>query len=174
LSGTVREEPTVTSTPQLREVEKPDILDKHFEKSDVAIARHLELRPTIYSDTGPHPDPRPCPSWCWVGQSNGEYHHEIEPTRTGTAVHSMEGVAHVVATHYWGYTYRDGVVHAASIETHLEQVGQLPPRLRVALRYGTGDPDDRMAFDEILKVSVPEARELIAVLTYFAEIAETG
>jgi hypothetical protein len=165
----------MTTAPQLREVEPaPDLLDTHFEESDVAITRHLGLRPTLYSDPGPHTDQRPCPSWCWVGQSNGEYHHEIDPHRVGVAVHSMEGVAHVAAHSYYGWTYRDGVVHAASIETNLEQVGQEGPRLRVALRYGTADPDDRMAFGEILKASVPEARELIAVLTYFAEVADAG
>lgn len=166
----------MTSTPQLREVEpEPDYLEEHLEKSDVAITRHLGLRPTVLHDDGPHPDQRPCPSWCWVGQSEGKYQHEIEPRRPGVAVHSMEGVAHVRASSYYGYKYPgENAVHAASVETHLEQVGAISPLVVMSLRYGTGDPDDRTAYDQILKLFPAEARELIAVLTYFVEIAEAG
>jgi hypothetical protein len=81
----------------------PDLLDEHLEKSDVAITRHLGLRPTHYSERGPHPDERPCPSWCWIGQSNGEYEHEIDVTQPFVAFHSMEGTANIAAHSYPGY-----------------------------------------------------------------------
>jgi hypothetical protein len=164
----------VSTAPQLHQVEEPDLLDKHYEPCDVAITRHLGLRSPVFDKDGPHPDERPCPSWCWVGQSNGEYHHTIDLTRIAHADHSMEGVAHVAVTGYPGHGYRsEDAAYAATVEVNLEQLGQGSPVLRLALRYGE-DEDRRMAYDELVKLKVNEARELIAVLGYFIEIAESS
>ena len=37
----------------------------------------MGLRPTHINEDGPHPDRRPCPAWCWVGRTGGEYDHLV-------------------------------------------------------------------------------------------------
>ncbi|HXH80600.1 hypothetical protein, partial [Nocardioides sp.] len=115
-----------------------DHLREHVEESDFALTERLGLRPTHYpdsSDKATHPDQRPCPPWCWVGQ-NKEYGHEIEWNYPATALHSMEGVPTVFASRYAGHcsgnsSTGDRDIRAATIEPHLKQRGQGEPVIDV-------------------------------------------
>lgn len=148
--------------------------DDYIEDSDAQIRRQLDLRPANYAadrgGPGTHPDQRPCPSWCWVGQSD-EYDHEMDYTHPLEAEHNMGAIPHVVASLYPGDPGHAGdrVVSAATIEPRLEQVGQGDPRIAVGFRRYRGRES---LFDlEYLRLSLTDARELARVLNHLVDLA---
>lgn len=148
--------------------------DSLGEPEYAAVRQQLGLRPCAYADDGAgrHPDRRPCPSWCWVGQSGGEYDHEVDYAHPMEAHHRHDGIPHVVASLYRGQLVSGGerYVAAATIEPHLEQVGQGSPIIRAYLRHWEGR---EQKFGEVLKLTLTDARELAAALTYLIETAES-
>lgn len=150
--------------------------DSRMEPEDAAVRQQLGLRPSVYASDGidTHPDRRPCPSWCWVGQSGGEYDHEVDCSHPMTAAHRHDGIPHVVASLYQGDNNsskyeEDRFIQAATIEPHLEQLGQGAPIIRVALRHSE---DGVSKYGEILKLTLTDAQELAAALTYLVDTAD--
>lgn len=148
--------------------------DDYIEDSDALVRQQLDLRPAHYlQDTctpGTHPDRRPCPSWCYIGQST-EYDHEVDYTRPLTATHIMNATPHVVASQYQGDPDRGQkmVVSTAAIEPRLEQIGQDDPLVLVAFRRYHGR---QQQYDhELLRLSLTDARELARVLNHLVDIA---
>jgi hypothetical protein len=142
---------------------------------DVTIRRRMAFRPIHFNEDGPHPDRRPCPTWCWVGQqSDDKYDHDVSARHPTSALHSMDGTPAVLATLYQGESPLgadgDRFVRAATIEPHLEQLGQAAPVIRVHLRRWEGRDQH---LDEVLKLSTDDAREFMACLGYLVETAET-
>lgn len=149
--------------------------DSLCEPEYAAVRQLLGLRPDAYADDGidRHPDRRPCPSWCWVGQSGGVYDHEVYAEHPMEAEHHHGPIPSVVASLYQGSIVRDGdvnYVQAATIEPHLEQVGQGAPVIRVSLRHWKGRESK---YAEILRLSLTDAQELATALTYLVETAES-
>ena len=153
---------------------------EHEEAEDVALRRELGLRPNHYSDDsatqkGLHPDQRPCPSWCWVGQDE-TYGHEVDCMHPLEAGHRMEPTPYVVASLYPGQppigTPDCRFVQTATIEPRLEQDGQAPPVINVGMRRHDGR--DQNYEDEFLRLSITDARELVLALNYLVEPAERG
>lgn len=151
--------------------------DATDEPEYAAVRQELGLRPHAYLESGPdnHPDRRPCPSWCWVGQSRGEYDHEISVRHPMTARHDHDRTPHVVASLYQGESSCDNngdrYVTAATIEPVLSQVGQGAPQISVHLRhYEAG----KFHFGEILKLTLTDAQELATALTYLVQTADAG
>jgi hypothetical protein len=66
----------------------------------------------------------------------------------------------------------DRFVRAATIEPRLEQLGQAAPLIRIALRRWKGR--EQHYDDGRLKLTVADARELVKVLDYLIETAESG
>lgn len=142
---------------------------------EAALRTQLGLRPTHYPTDadltkGGHPDQRPCPPWCFV--NNSEYGHEIHRGHPTEATHSYDVRASVVASLYpggftkWGDTE---LLLATTIEAVLDQVGQQAPEIEVALRRQ--DRPTHKAYAKLLRLSVADARELVAVLQHLVEVA---
>jgi hypothetical protein len=145
------------------------------EPADATLRAHLGLRPIVYNEHDCTADPRPCPSWCWIGQSNGEYEHEIEPSHPMSATHTLEASPSIVASQYVGDSVRGEdprLVTPATIEPRLEQVGQGEPIVHVALRHGYGK--QHTYEDDRLLLSLDDARELVTVLNHLIETADKG
>lgn len=147
-------------------------IDELEEPEDRALRTDLGLRPSYYPDRSSHPDTRPCPSWCWVGQSDGEYDHEIDVHHPMTAEHSMSGAPRIVASQYAGEAVRrEGWTQTATIELHLRQRGQGEPLIEVYLRQWLGQ---KQHFEEVLRLSVTDAEELSRALAHYAQVANKG
>lgn len=163
------------TTAATTDVEKDPFYDAD-DPGNYAVRRHLGLRPLQYREEDGTADPRPCPSWCWVGQSEGGYQHEVDPRRPLEAHHSIEGWVSSMASLYEGQTvqeYADTPRHVATAtyECHLEQVGQGDPRIRVYLRHYK----NRGHHFEIRNLlSIDDARELAMVLNHLVEVADAG
>jgi hypothetical protein len=161
-----------TSTPSTR----PGVED-WLEAEDEAVSRTLGLRPIAYRKDEmkhSHPDQRPCPSWCWVGQDD-EAGHEVDSHDPMTAVHTMPASPHIVASLYEGEVSRrsDGggsVVVTATIEVHLEQVGQGDPTVTVYLRHYV---EQKHRFDELLRLTLTDTEELSTSLAHIVRVAES-
>jgi len=165
---------TTTTSPE--SVTRPGISD-HYEPEDETFTRTLGLRPTAYSDDdlkSSHPDQRPCPPWCWVGQQE-EYGHEVLCGNPTNATHSMAGAPHVLASLYEGDRYQADahghgrVVMTATIEVHLDQIGQGDPTLTVCLRQHVGRES---RYDEVLRLTLTDADELSRALAHVVKVAE--
>jgi hypothetical protein len=140
---------------------------------DASLRRKLGLRPLYYHEVGKHADQRPCPPWCWVGQTHGEYDHEVDPHHPLTARHELKATPASAASLYQGvFELEDNVRHVrtASVEPRLQQIGQEQPTIRVALRRWEGR---KQRFDEVLNLSIDDAREFMTVLGRLVEIAES-
>lgn len=161
---------SATTTPGPRWI---DEVEQHEEREATAIRKQLGLRPVHYPERpGGHPDQRPCPSWCWVGQSHGEYEHEIDPRDPMRALHDVGSDAHVVASLYAGRPARgdgDRWAETATIEAGMEQRGQGEPVIRVCVRHYA---DGEHHYDEALRLSVTDAQELAAVLAHLVRVAD--
>ncbi len=148
------------------------------ESGDAALRDQLGLRPIAFNDSqskGSHPDQRPCPSWCWVGQSD-EYDHEIETVRPFVARHVTESMPAVAASLYSGFSDRN-LVGTATIETSLQQIGQDASSIRVALRRSHHEPGKGRVEDyesHLLDLAVDDARDLVKVLGHLIHLAETA
>jgi hypothetical protein len=60
-------------------------------------------------------------------------------------------------------------VHTATLETHLDQDGRQDPVVTVNLRHY---PAKQHAYEERVRLTVSDARELITALTYVCDVAE--
>lgn len=143
------------------------------EPADATLRAQLGLRPIVYRMDDCTADPRPCPSWCWVGQSNGDYEHEVNASHPTSATHTLESVPSVLASQYEGDIVRGEdprLVTPATLEARLEQVGQADPLIHVALRHGYGE-SHRYEGNRLI-LSLDDTRELVTVLTYLVETAE--
>jgi hypothetical protein len=159
-----REEPTMTASLPIPEADPSGFdakfSDDYIEAADARVRQELGLRPPPFSNStgepGTHPDQRPCPSWCWVGQEHDQYEHEVDARRPMSASHELEGHPHVVASLYQGdFGFgADQTVSAATIEPTLTQVDQEPPRIRVALRAYEGRESRYQ--DELLRLSLED------------------
>lgn len=163
-----------TSSPTQETVaaKQAEFSDSRVEPEDATIRRLLGLRPNHFSDEGPdnHPDRRPCPSWCWIEDS--EYDHEVDWRHPLTATHTMSGSPHVVAELYNGsFTHVAGetVYNTATIEPFLEQEGQEEPTIRVSLRHWVSHQEQ--SFEEVLRLSLTDAEELVTALNYLVKTA---
>lgn len=153
--------------------------DEIEEPEDAALRRKPGLRPSVYSDhsdgqKGLHPDQRPCPLWCWVGQHE-VFGHEMDPSHPLEAGHEMESIPNVVASLYPGAPAigaEDRFVRTATLEPRLHQLGQDPPTVDVGFRRFDGR--DQLFDDEFLRLTITDARELAVALNYLVEIAERG
>lgn len=128
---------TTTTTTESVADKQAAFRDSLVEPEYAAIRQQLGLRPHLYATDGAdiHPDRRPCPSWCWVGNSGGKYGHEVEWDHPVGALHSFDGIAHIVASLYEGAVARGSEprwVEAASVELDLEQRGQEAPIIRAS------------------------------------------
>ncbi|RLV49010.1 hypothetical protein D9V37_10525 [Nocardioides mangrovicus] len=158
-----------------------DPADETEEPADLALRRALGVRPSNYfSDgrKGEHPDPNPCPTWCWVARETDEiYGHEVGWSNPMRAHHHLLATPTTVASLYSGTWYsgtgdRVGTreVVTSSIETQLEQIGTREPMIRVSPRHW---PDGReLKLVEKLRLRVEDARELITALTYVCDVAD--
>lgn len=147
--------------------------DSRMEPEQAKLRQLLGLRPSYFSDeeSDNHPDRRPCPTWCWVGQDD-EYDHDVDWRHPLTATHTMGGTPHVVAELYSGsYTRAGGetVYESATIEPHLEQEGQEAPTIRVHLRHWLSHQE--MSHEEVLRLSLSDADELSRTLDYLVRLA---
>ena len=156
-----------------------NIENDYEEPADADLRAQLGLRPIYYSSSGvkgSHPDQRPCPSWCWIGQSD-EYEHEVIGQHPMSAIHTLEGTPSIVASQYWAPRHKlsgDGV-GPATIEFHLDQVGQGDPVVKVYLRAheaGSTEEERRIGFAEVLRLSLTDAEELATVLQHLVRLAE--
>jgi hypothetical protein len=155
--------------------------DTYEETADHALRGQLGLRPIAYRNDehkGAHPDQRPCPSWCWIGQSN-EYDHEILQAHPLAALHTTDGTVSMAASQYRGRRGSRPMdwIEMATLEARLEQLGQGEPVIRLALRaVGAGregalDED----FDkDRLNLSVPDAEDLVVVLQHMIGLTRGG
>ncbi len=144
-----------------------------FEEQDQQQVRDkLGLRPIAYdmsAEPGTHPDQRPCPSWCWVGQSD-EYDHEIDPRSPFVAMHSYDVRLGIASSRYRGH--RSGqLATPATIEAHLEQPGQSRPSIEVSLRHW---PAGQMEYEQRLSLGITDAQELATLLLYLVNLADNG
>lgn len=157
------------STTTAASTERPT--DEREETADAELRHQLKLRPIYYpaNGDGQHADRRPCPSWCWVGLSVGEYDHEVDADTPMVAAHHMDTYPNVVASLYpgdFGFG-EDRIVQVATLEPRLEQTGQADPTIRVALRYWNGR---KPMYDDVrLRLTITDARELVTALTYLIE-----
>lgn len=145
------------------------------EAVDAELRQRLGLRATACTDHGPkgtHPDQRPCPSWCWVGQEDG-YEHEVEPNNPMIARHDYEPRMPVVATLYPG-TSNDGTVKAATIEFNLSARGQCAPTIDVYLRSSRWVQGQgwEHTFEKSLRLTLTDADEVSRALAHLVEVAE--
>jgi len=130
--------------------------------------RELGLRPTRYPDNGSHPDQGSCPSWCWIAQNEG-YNHEVDPHHPLDAEHRLEANPSVVASLYPGTNLALGAaecrhIYTVTIEPRLEQRGQAQPVINLAMR--TYENREQVYVDELLRLTVTDARELVAALEF--------
>ena len=130
-----------------------------------------------------HPDTRPCPSWCYVGIENDRdtYDHEILEDQISEAVHSFDKRLTTRASLYPASTdHATRVVEVATFVTHLRQVGAGEPIVGVGLRQypRTQDADGlyrrHVKYSDLMDLTVEDARELAAMLTYVCDLAERG
>lgn len=144
------------------------------EASEYTRRQQLGLRAVYFPDTqepGSHPDQRPCPPWCAIGAS--EYDHEIEPGAPFLAEHSTEPIG-IAASVYRGTHHRGARtpgVSAATIETHMRQLGQGGQRIEVYLRQ---ERDGEECYTKQLALGVTDAAELATVLSYLVAQADAG
>ena len=91
------------------------------------------------------------------------------------ASHTLEPHPSVVASLYPGDSSRgpnSRWIHTATLEPRLAQLGQAPPVIRVAMRqYEEGEQKYE---DELLRLTVADARELVTALNYLIEMADRG
>lgn len=147
------------------------------EESDVALREKLGFRAAYYGgDPTEHPDPHPCPPWCWVANQE-EYVHEVEPQNVMRARHNLQSSPTLVASLYAGERDRfreDSVIHAATIETHLSQLSNGSPMVEVYLRdYPWSEGSRKQRYQERLRLTIADARELITALAYVCDTAES-
>lgn len=130
-----------------------------------------------------HPDTRPCPSWCYVGieDDREKYDHEIVDNRPDTAKHLLDKILTTRASLYPADTdSTTQVVRTAEFVSHLEQLGSERPQVRVGLRShprkrgADGLYRRTMKYNGLMKLTVEDARELAAMLTYLADVADAG
>ncbi|MEP6814122.1 MAG: hypothetical protein ABI873_01080 [Marmoricola sp.] len=143
------------------------------EPEDVALRERLGLRPVWYANDckETHPDTRPCPSWCWQASSPESETHEVTADHVAAASHALEPAPSILASLYESDLERQEPhgVAAAQIETHLVQLGGDEPQITVYLR---DYPDRKRRFEERLRLTVADAREVITALSYVCEVAE--
>ena len=53
----------------------PEAPKNYEEPEDESIRASLDLQPIAVNQNGPHPDNRPCPSWCGVGAAGVQIDH---------------------------------------------------------------------------------------------------
>jgi hypothetical protein len=141
------------------------------EPSETALRDTLGLRPTHYGRLEAHPDTAPCPPWCWIGLSHGEFEHELSLKHPMTATHRIEGAPSIVASLYGGGSLTTGgdPVEVATIIVGLAQNGSSEPVVEVSLRQYV---DRKLRLDDALNLSVADARELVSALTYVVGIVD--
>lgn len=141
------------------------------EPEEFTLRQYLGLRPITLVDDGmegTHPDRRPCPPWCDLG--NSEHGHSVEPSSPYAAEHSSVIVS-LAASHYEGsaeHSAGQRFIAPATIECWLRQSGQGDTTIKVSLRHDGGGPK----WQERLRLSVNDARDLIATLTYLVGLTE--
>ena len=161
---------TATAEPSTELLEDPT---EYLEPETYTLQAKLGLRPHHFQENGPHPDTQPCPSWCWIAKW-GKDGHEIEWRHPLEATHTMEGTPQIAASLYPAEPGSQAypTVVMATIEPRLQQVGQQPPTIRVAFRSYEGR--EQTYNDELLKLSIDDAEDLIAALSYLVKTAESA
>lgn len=155
---------------------KPLPTDDQLDPADAELRQRLGLRPRLYVDEtekGTHPDQRPCPSWCWIADS--EYAHEVLEEKPFIAMHQTAGAVTFPAQRYRGRAHWNAAtnlrqVETASLEVDMRQPGQSPPEVSVYLRYY--DDDREPVFEKVLTLSLTDATELATALAYWVAVAE--
>lgn len=145
--------------------------ENEVEPLDYALRQHLGLTPFVHYDNNDHahPDTRPCPAWCWVGNADG-YEHEINRWAPLTATHALGGFIHIGARHY--IADKDGDrIRLATIEPWIEQEGAADPVIGIALRHRGKRGQHKYSHDR-LKMHPDEARELVRALEFLIGLSE--
>ncbi len=153
-----------SSQPPPASAPAPDFPDRE------ALREALGLRPISYAMTTGHPDQRPCPSWCWVGRSEG-FEHEIIARHPMQAMHQIDSVIRTVASLYPGEPVLgigDRKVDTATVESDLTQLGSGDPVVSVYLRWWE---DQLPQHQKRLALTLADARELAAALNSLVELA---
>lgn len=148
------------------------------EDESYALRRHLGLRPIFIPSTDderPHPDPRPCPSWCWAART--DYEHEVDWRHPMRADHYSDSVITVLQMYYGQ--------RIAADEENGTPAGVAPATLSLSLRAhgqgGTYVHIGRMTYidgmtskptPDLLKLSVEDARDLIVALTHLVGLVD--
>lgn len=141
---------------------------------DAGLRQRLGLRPTSYAMSTGHPDPRPCPLWCWVGRSGGEHQHEILARHPMKALHHIDSAIRTVASLYNGEAalgVGDRQVGTATVESDLTQLGSADPVVSVYLRRWEGR---RPKHEKRLALTLVDAQELAAVLAFLVDLASSA
>ena len=132
------------------------------------------MRPIAYAEDGVgHPDRRPCPSWCWVAQHGGEYTHEVDSRHPMGILHTRSDTPSVGLSLYPAcpaHGERDRVVRLATLEPHLQQLGDGEPEIHVG--RCTFESRERVYQDDSLRLPLDDAQDLMAVLAHLVETAE--
>ncbi len=130
----------------------------------------LGLRPVVFRSSDPHPDTRPCPTWCMLA-GDSVPRHRIREYTPMDAMHELADCVDVRASFYGGQvTVQGDKLETAFFRFQLSQLGQSAPRISLMLTEnlgGTGAQAKRLC-----QFSAEDAREVSKVLTYLADVAE--
>jgi len=101
---------TTTELPTDLEIDEDD---GYEEPENAVLRREPGLQAIHYPDSGSHPDQRPCPSWCWIGQHE-EYEHEVNSRHPLDAEQRLDARPSIVASLYRANLSQPGVSGAGS------------------------------------------------------------
>ncbi|GAB3659317.1 hypothetical protein GCM10027596_16730 [Nocardioides korecus] len=133
-----------------------------------AVRVALGLRPTTFLFGDPTIDPRPCPPWCHYGLNNDK--HDVNQAHPFDAHHALGVEPEVALSNYPADYLRDSegtFVSTSALRVALRQVGQSAPTVELHA-YIKSEPERRPSLD----LSIGDAKELVAALTYVVALAE--
>lgn len=136
--------------------------------ADYARRQQLGLRPIYYPQPDlvrdhRHPDSRPCPAWCEMGQRG--YEHEVTDVTPFNARHAAPNIT-IAASRYKGYRI-DGGVAAAEWIMAMRAAGTSTPLIHVLLSCADYEKNvERMV------LSIDDAQDMVTVLQYLIAQAD--
>ena len=131
----------------------------------------LHLRPVMLPYSSPHPEAGTCPPWCWAVDDNAG--HGVDVRCHGAIEHSTQITA-TLATLYDGLSdVGANEARFATVESCLEQNGDQDPAVQIALRQWTY-PGPNHEYADILRLTIPDAEELVRVLSHLVDTAKSG
>lgn len=153
--------------------EAEEVVDEFEEPERARLRESLGLREVIFSrsaDKVGHPDKRPCPAWCCIGNSG--YEHEVDYNYPRNAMHLLDELPPIGLGQYPGWVEQTGeheyVSHLPTLELYMEQRGQAMPIIEIGTRQRV---ENKQQYRTLVRLSVADARELITLLNYLVEAA---